>query len=152
MSYYLRYITTDQRSITPLVLDAALRKIDTGYRLVPSQIDTMSGDLIHSGLVYGELEVNRPGDDIFEEDIADLRELVVHTRSEYTQRVLDTLDNAQAIVAVRATWQGTESEQVLSKIDPLWNWLFEHCPGLLYVDSEGFYDNDGLILQMNVRI
>ncbi len=66
--------------------------------------------------------------------------------------MLAVLDGAQAIVGMEAEWTGSDAEPVLSRLDPLWDWLFEQRQGLLQMDTEGFYDADGLVLDMPVTI
>lgn len=151
MGYYQRYITTDPRDITLPILAVALRQIDEAYTLTTSPLDDLA-DLIHGDVLCGQIEINRRGDDLFDEDIADLQELVEGSGGAHELRVLDTLANAQTMVAVEATWDGDNSESVLSKLDPLWNWLFKNRPGLLQADNDGFYDHDELILELNLKI
>lgn len=152
MGYYMRYITTDSCRITMDTIARALKNADERYALAVADFDSMSGELLLAERVCGVVEINYPGDGIFDEDIADLRELVSGELSASSQRVLDTLASAKAIVAVEATWKETDSEATLEKIDPLWRWLFERYAGLLQADNDGFYDRDGLILPLDLKI
>lgn len=151
MGYYLRYITTSQQAITLPVIAAALQALDPVYSLAGDQVDDIA-DLLHGETFCGVLEINRPGDDIFEDDLREFREMVGTGETEAERRVLAVLANAQAMVAVEAIWQGTDSESALGRLDPLWGWLFAHYPGLLQADNEGFYDADDLILERNFML
>jgi hypothetical protein len=152
MGYYLRYITTEEDPPTLATLRAAFQEIDGAYRVIPSQADEAGADLFYGELFCGELEINRAGDDLFDEDLAELRLLVHHARGEQRERVLQVLDQARALVSMSAVWQGGDPEPVLSRIDPLWDWLFPRYAGLLQADGDGFYDENGLVLEMRVKL
>ena len=149
MGHYLRYITTDSRPITLATLTHALQQMDAAYTVYLSDIDVNSGDLYHMEWLLGVLEINSQGEEIFEEDIADLKELVEFSNN---VSVLETLNQAKAIIAVEAIWQGNNSEATLRKLDALWDWLFANYDGLLQVDNEGFYDQDNLIFELDLKI
>jgi hypothetical protein len=151
MGYYMRYIVTDTQDISLAVIVQALKQIDPAYAIL-TDFDAASGDLLYGEKRYGEIEINRPGDDIFEEEIADLRELLPKQGTADARRVLDALEKAKAMVAVNALWKGRNSEATLEKIDPLWDWLFDHYAGILQADNEGFYDASGLILESSLKI
>ncbi|MBI5668962.1 MAG: hypothetical protein HZC41_13235 [Chloroflexi bacterium] len=146
MGYTMRYITTDEREITLVMIEAALRQIDTAYAITNTDVPTI-GDLMHGDTRLGIVEINRPGDDIFDDDLAEFQDMVGAGDTLEQQRVRDVLHSAQTMVAVEAFWPGTDAEPVLAKLDVLWDWLFAHYPGLLQADSEGFYDGDTLILE-----
>ncbi len=152
MGYYMRYITTDARPVTLDALERALKEVDQGYAIARTAFDDTTGDLSFREGLCGVVEINIPGDDLFEEDITELRELVAGSHGAAEHRVLDTLNNAKAIIAVEAIWQGSDSEATLASIDLLWLWLFEHFPGLLQADNDGFYDQNGLILELDLKI
>jgi hypothetical protein len=152
MGYYIRYIVTDIREISITTLADAIKQIDPVYTLTAAQFENTYADFSYGDTLLGEIEINHPGDDIFDEDLSDLKELVGSSVTPEKQRVLETLHNAQCIVTVEAIWPGRDSEAVLAKIDPLWDWLFEHYAGLLQADNEGYYDYDGLILEENLKI
>jgi len=87
-------------------------------------------------------------DDLFEEELCELKESVEEARGARRADVLKILDEPKAIVAVEVLWQGRETEPTLQKIDPLWAWLFSHRKGLLQADGEGYYDRSGHILKV----
>lgn len=152
MGYYMRYITIAPDEITLQNLETALKANNPTYAVIPDQVNDLAGDMLFDDTLLGEIEINRPDDGIFEEDIGDLKELVYHSKSPHQQQVLDILNKAKTIVAVRALWKGADAEAVLTRIDPLWDWLFSTCPGLLQADNDGFYDRSGLILEINLKI
>ena len=142
MSYYIRFITTDTAETTPSILEQALREADSQYSI------TESGELMYSDDVYGVVEVNRPGDGLFEEEIGELKESVEDVRGKRKADVLKTLDAARAIVAVQVLFADRRPEVTLQRLDPLWEWLISHRAGLLQADDEGFYDQTGRILRV----
>lgn len=152
MGYYMRYVTTAAGELELATLDSALKTVDPGYFIRPDPVNPAAGELFYGDMLLGEIEINRPGDEIFDEDIADLKELVTGHGSPNEARVLETLDQARAIVAVQAFWQGVHARPTFAKIDPLWDWLFDNFAGLLQMDEEGFYDAHDLILDLNLKI
>jgi len=147
MGYYMRYIATDTDAISLDVLETALRQINPAYAIKPdSQIDNL-GDLFYGDVRLAQVEINVPGDDIFEDDINEFRDLVGATDEPGGTQVLDALGAATCMIAVEAFWEGENSEGTLAKLDPLWDWLFANYTGISQADSEGFYDAHGLILE-----
>lgn len=152
MGYYMRYITLTPVIITLQDLESALRLTHQNYVVTPDQINDLAGDLFWGDTLLGEVEINRPNDGIFEEDIGDLKELVQHSTDPKRRHILEMLNQATSIIAVRALWKGHDADTVLSRLDPLWDWLFMIHPGLLQADNDGFYDRTGLILELNLKI
>lgn len=152
MGYYMRYITMTSVVITLQDIEKALKAIHSVYQVVPDQVNDLAGDLLWEETLLGEIEINRPSDGIFEEDIGDLKDLIQHSPDPNRQRVLDVLNKATTIVAIRALWKGHDADSVLTKIDPLWDWLFITHSGLLQADNDGFYDRAGLILETRLKI
>ena len=146
MGYTMRYLTTEDRDISLSLIESALREMDAAFAVANADLPDL-GDLMYGETQLGILEINRPGEDIFEDDLAEFRDLVGKGDSAAQHHVLDVLDQAQVMVVVEALWQGTDAEPVLSKLDVLWDWLFAHYPGLLQADNEGFYEGDDLILE-----
>ena len=147
MGYYMRYISTDEREITIPSLESVLKRVDPRYSITNVQkTPRESGNLMYGGEIYGQIEINRPGDELFEEEVEELKEFLSESRGK-KKTVLQTLTNAKTIVAVQVLWQDRDTEQTLIRIDPLWDWLFNNRRGLLQADGEGYYDSSGLILQ-----
>ncbi len=142
MAYYMRYIVTDDAEITLSTLERVLKEIDPAYAI------TESGELKHGSGLYGVIEINRPGDGLFDEEIVELKEFVKESRGKKRAAVLRVLDDARAIIAVQVLFQDRDTEETLDKINPLWEWLFSHHKGLLQADGEGYYDHAKLILEV----
>jgi hypothetical protein len=97
--------------------------------------------------VYGAIEINAPGDGLFDEEIEWMLEEVEESEGEGKTKVKRALEQAKAIVALQVLWQGRGTEETMEKLEPLWEWLFANRQGLLQADAEGYYDSSGLILE-----
>lgn len=148
MGYYMRYMVTDG-DLRIEELQQALAAVDPAYRLeIHAEPRNNSGDLYYGDQLYAEVEVNRPGDELFEDEIDELLEVVEEAGdAEAPEQVARVLREATAIVGVRVLWQGRDPGPTLARLDPLWEWLHEHREGMLQADGEGYYDVDGLVLE-----
>lgn len=141
MSYFMRYISADTAPITVADLQQALQVVNPQYRIVDN--------VLHLGDdVFGDIEINHPDDELFQDEIAELREAVDDVRGKGKQAVLDVLEHATTIVAVQVLYQARDVETTLQAIDPLWTWLFAHRQGFLQVDGEGYYSQTKLLLKV----
>jgi hypothetical protein len=148
MGYYMRFILTDETETRLSTLETALKEADSRYGLANIHTEPFEyAELTYAGELYGELEINRPPDP---EELDELREEVEESEASRTkkQAVLTVLGQATAVVAVRVLYQGRSPEATLEKLEPLWEWLFTHRRGLLHADAEGFYDAEGLVLEV----
>lgn len=139
MSHYMRFIATDGKAFTLTDLEAGLKAEDEGYSL-------SDGLLRFDGEVYAEVEINRPGDGVFESEISTLREFLDEVEEGDRARVEKALRNARALVAALPIHGERDEESTLEVIDALWDYLFEHHTGLLQADLEGYYDASGELI------
>jgi hypothetical protein len=147
MGYFMRFIATSREAIELSQIEAGLKRLDPAYSFKDTSGSVPGADFLYSGEVYGEIEINRSGDGLFDEEIEELREFVADGSGKGKKRVLAALDGATHIIAVRLLFGGRDdSESVLEKFDRLWEWLFESVGGLLQADGEGIYDNRGNII------
>ena len=104
-----------------------------------------SGDVLYGSEIFGEVEVNRREDQVFGEDVEELRELLDGFRAQEDgkRRVRAALDAASGMIALQLSEEGHEAYR---RVDPFWDWLFERYPGLLQIDDEGYYNQDEQIL------
>ena len=142
MGYDMRYILTDNREITLSQIETGLKQVDPDYSIGDGET------LMYVDELYGEIEINVPGDGLFEAEVEELKEEIKDSRGRNKTTVLEALQKAKAIVAVRVLWQGRETEQTLEKIDSLWEWLFDNREGLLQADGEGYYNQSKHILKV----
>lgn len=139
MGYYMRYISTDNRKLSLTDLDSALKSIDSSYTI-------SAGEIQYGEELYGEIEINPRGSELCDEELEELQDFLIDTKGESKERIVETLNQATAIIAVRVLWQGRNTEQTLEKLDLIWQWLFSNLSGLMQADDEGYYDETGLIL------
>jgi hypothetical protein len=147
MGYYMRFLLADEEETTIDLLEAALQRIDPAYSIAVANGSGEEGELRYNEDVYGEIEINRPDNKLFGEELEELKEEIEESASPNLQRVLDALDDARAMVVVRVLWGGRESDDTLEKIGVLWDWLLANRRGLLQTD-EGYSDGSGLILEV----
>lgn len=133
MGDFIRYILTGDHDITLSVVEAGLKEIDAEFSILVDQAAPTSGDVLHGSDIFGEVEVNRREDQVFIEDIEELRELLEDVEDEGKAAVLEALSNASGMVAVQLSEEGHEHYR---RIDPFWDWLFDRYPGLLQIDEE----------------
>lgn len=149
MGYYMRFVVTAEQPPDLAALETGLQSADAGYWLeVHEGANAPSADLRLGDQLCGEIEINRPGDGLFEEELEELVEFLDDAGEGDVDRVRQALDAARAIIAVRVLHQGRESDDSLEKIDALWQWLFQNSHGLLQADGEGYYDESGQILEV----
>lgn len=143
MGDFIRYIITVAHDLTLDGLNQALKEVDPEFSIIPDRASTISGDLLHGSEVYGEIELNRPGDQVFSEDLDDLRDELIDIEGAEKNTVLHAFDEATGMIALELSEEG---HQHYRRIDPVWDWLFEHYPGLLQIDEEGYYDQNNQLL------
>jgi hypothetical protein len=143
MGYYMRYISADSRPLELGELAKVLADQDPAYRLT---FEGNEGILHYGEILIGHLELNLPGDGIFDEELAELREFAEDADGAAESPVPAVLNRALAVLAVRVLRGTGETETILQRLDPIWAWLFEHRRGLMQADGEGYYDSRGLVL------
>lgn len=145
MPYRMRFLVTDTRLVSLDDLAAALQRIDRKYSL---HRDGPEGTLEYSGTPVAALELDDAGDDVFGDELSELKEAAGEVDGKERLKVLEALETTRQIVAVQVLFGEGETEEVLSRLDPLWAWLFRERGGLLQADGEGYYDAEGLILEV----
>jgi hypothetical protein len=147
MGYYLRFITTDTNLIDLVKIGQVLQSTDPKYAL---EIKGKNATLHYDNEAYADLEINLPGDELFEEEIEELLEFLEDVKSRKKKRIQTTLKEAKQIFAAQVVFGGREPEVTFDRIDPIWEHLFEHHKGLLQTDGEGYYDSpEHLLLELD---
>jgi hypothetical protein len=148
MGYYMRFFDTSEKPLSIDEVEGALREVDPAYRLEsPESAKIPQADLYLREGLYAEIEINQPGDGLFEDEIAEMLEFLEDAEGKARKRVEKVLKSARRIISVRVLGQDREAEDTLAGIDPLWRWLFSTRAGLLQADGEGYYDADDLVLE-----
>jgi len=100
------------------------------------------GEVSRADQLLAEIEVNKPGSDMFADDINGmLKKLQDVGALQVMQRVQAT----QAVLAVQIL-DGTPDAMEL--LGPLWTVLSQLSAGLWHVEGQGFYDQGQLIAQV----
>jgi hypothetical protein len=147
MSYWMRFISTsgiiDARQVAE-----ALRQQNPEFGW---QGDASAGVLSFASVPVAQLQVTAPPQGLFGEEIAELRAEVEDLDDEIPEvgEVLVMLRDAQSVLGAALIWGQDEAKITLSRLDPAWAWLFDHHQGLLQADDEGYYDADGLVLDVS---
>ncbi|HVU14379.1 MAG TPA: hypothetical protein VHD90_24040 [Phototrophicaceae bacterium] len=136
MGDFIRYILTGEHDLSLDVIEAGLKAVDAEFSLFRDPATTNSADVLHGSEVMGEIEINRPADQEFQEDIEDLRDELSYIDDQDTTRVAQFLAQATGMVAFQLVESGHDNYRW---IDPFWDWLFDHYPGVLQIDEEGYY-------------
>lgn len=139
MGYYIRFVERGNK-LTVADLEAALQKDDRAYSI-------RDGELRLGEELLGILEINEPGDGMFDEEIEELLEFLEDGDGN-VRAVKKHLQRANRIIALQVLYQAREIEATLSMIDPLWNWLNRHRDGLVQADGEGWYKGTKLICEV----
>jgi hypothetical protein len=148
MGYYIRFFDTSEEPLTIDAIQDGLKKDNPAYRLeAPESAKIPQADLYRGDSLYAEIEINQPGEGLFESEIREMLEFLEEAKGISCDRIEKVLRSAKRIVSVRVLYQGRESEETLAGIEPLWKWLFLTRKGLLQADGEGYYDENGLILE-----
>jgi hypothetical protein len=139
----MRYIVVDERPVTIDDVRRAFAAEDEDYAI------DGAGDQADVGLdgrVFAQVTINVPGDDVFDEERAELLESAEEGEGAGKARVLEALDMARSILAVQVLFGDGDVDETLEALAPLWSWLQGNRHGLLQADAEGYYDADGLVL------
>lgn len=143
MGDFIRFILTNPHDLSLESIENGLKATDPEFAIIVNQASPSSGDVLLGGELYGELELNLPVDQVFSEDIEDLLEQLTDIPAEEKTVVEQALAAATGMVAFQLSGYGHDNYR---RIDPFWDWLFEHYEGLLQIDEEGYYSRDEHIL------
>ncbi|MCU0316410.1 MAG: hypothetical protein MUC92_07440 [Fimbriimonadaceae bacterium] len=138
--YIMRFVSEQGPALNLNAASSHLESLDPDYSLGDD------GLLNYAGHDLCFLDIVHANDDGFQEEIEELIEMVKDLATPRKEVVLSVLRNAKQLVVSEINFGDKETEFVLSKLDPLWLWLFERHQGLLQVDGEGYYQGAKLIL------
>ena len=143
MGDFIRYILTEPHDLDLTTLESGLKQIDPEFAILVEQAAPNSGEVLLGGEVFGEIELNAPDDQVFDEDIEDLRDQLTDIPADEKAPVVRALAKATGMVAFQLYEHGHDNYR---RIDPFWDWLFERYPGLLQIDEEGYYNQTEQLL------
>jgi hypothetical protein len=141
----MRYVVVDERPITLDDVRRAFAAEEEDYAVEGAGVEVHVG---LDGRSIAQVAINIPGDGSFDDERAELIESAAAGEGAGKATVLETLRGARTIVAVQVLLGQGDSEETLEALAPLWSWLQDNRRGLLQADGEGYYDADGLILEL----
>lgn len=142
----MRYIASDERPIEGAHVRAAFAAEEEDYVVEGSATELA---VSYEASTIARVTINAPGDGLFETELAELIETVEAVEGPSQPRVLETLRSARSVLAVQVVFGEGDIDDTLDAISPLWTWLQDNRRGLLQADGEGYYDAEGLILELD---
>lgn len=146
MSYYMRYIVADGRPVTLADVRRAFAAEEEDYEITGEGTEA---NVAFDGRIIAQVTLNVPGDGLFDDERAELLEFAEDGEGPGKDTVLATLRAARSTVAVQVLFGERDPDETLDALAPLWTWLQENRRGLLQAEGEGYYDADGLILELD---
>ena len=143
----MRYIVSDDRTIGLEDIRAIFAQAGTEYEVDGEEVEAT---IAYEGKPIGHVTLNLPGDGLFDEERDELIEFAQDGDDKSAKdRVIDTLQGARAIVAVKVLFGDNDTDWTLDRLIPLWTWLQANRHGLIQADGEGYYDGQELILALD---
>ncbi|MBA3499341.1 MAG: hypothetical protein H0T65_03155 [Deltaproteobacteria bacterium] len=133
MGQYMRYFADATLALD--VIKKSLGAEDPSFK-----ID--GGEVSRDGQLLAEIEVNKPGSDMFSDDINGMMQKLQYAGA---QQVMHRVQGTQAVLAVQILDTAPNAMELLG---PLWNVLARMATGLWHVEGQGFYDQGQLIAQV----
>ena len=130
---YMRYFADATLALN--VIKKSLSAEDPSFK-----ID--GGEVSRDGQLLAEIEVNKPGSDMFSDDINGMLKKLQDVGA---LQVMQRVQGTQAVLAVQIL-DGTPNAMEL--LGPLWTVLSRLAAGLWHVEGQGFYDQGQLIAQV----
>jgi hypothetical protein len=100
------------------------------------------GEVSRDGQILAEIEVNKPGSDMFADDINGMMQKLHHAGA---SQVMQRVQGTQAVLAVQILESAPNAMELLT---PLWTVLQRMATGLWHVEGQGFYDQGQLVAQV----
>jgi hypothetical protein len=121
-----------------LALDALKRSL--GAEDATFKID--GGEVSKSGQLLAEIEINKPGSDMFSDDIGSMLQRLQHVGA---TQIMQRIQGTQAVLAVQLL---DDAPNAMELLGPFWTVLARMATGLWHVEGQGFYDQGQLIAQV----
>jgi hypothetical protein len=138
-------------------LRALLGQVDAGYAIEAVQrtkeqdaeapMGSIWADIKLGAEHIGALELRDIDDPGGDEELQSLLEELEDLGDE-AEDASAALWNATGVLSVQVLWTGEDHGESLRQLNPLWKLLLTHYGGVLQADGEGYYDADGLFLEL----
>jgi hypothetical protein len=133
VSPYMRYFADASLGLD--VIKKALSVEDPTFK-----ID--GGEVSRGGQLLAEIEINKPGSDMFADDINGMLQRLQHAGASH---VMQRIQGTQAVLAVQILEGAPDAMELL---EPLWTVSSRLATGLWHVEGQGFYDGGQLVAQV----
>lgn len=122
----------------PLALDVLKKSL--GAEDPTFKID--GGEVSRGDQLLAEIEINKPGSDMFADDIHGMLQKLEHAGA---VQLAPRIQGTQAVLAVQLLDNAPNAMELLG---PFWNVLARLATGLWHVEGHGFYDQGQLIARV----
>jgi hypothetical protein len=120
----------------------ALDAIKKGLSGEDASFKIDGGELSRGGQLLAEIEINRPGSDLFDDEIAGTVSKLQYSGG-HAQHVIQRVQATQAVLAVQML-----DPNAMELLAPFWTVLSRLANGLWEIEGQGFYDQGQLIVPM----
>ncbi len=141
----MRFVFGDGPAPALDVIGGVLRAQDPACEVLIDALEPVYADLLFDGELYAELEINAPGDDLFDEDVEELALELGKQDDPNAAIPLALLRRAQGMLVLHVLRAGHED---FARLEPLFDWLYSTRDGLLQVDQEGFFNQNGRVVAL----
>lgn len=145
MGFNMQFVLIGPQKTTLLQIARGLKKTDPQYRFESGEY------FLHGNDLLGQVEEYRTGETLFQSQLEWLKHRAGSQDKPAKEPVLQALEQASSILFFQVLSEELSDDETLALYSPLWDWLFAHRAGLLYVDAEGFWDARGLLLPEESR-
>lgn len=133
MGQYMRYFADGTLALD--VMKKALSSEDPYFK-----ID--GGEVSRDGQLLAEIEINKPGSDMFSDDINGMMQKLQQAGA---MHVMQRLRGTQAVLSIQIL---DNMPDVMEVLGPFWNVLSRMATGLWHIEGQGFYDQGQLIARV----
>lgn len=149
MPHYVRYLFVGREPFSLPALGAGSPAADAAW-LIDDIRDQppLRATVRYAGEPLAMLEFNPREEDIFREELDELRELVRNTPGPQQSHVQAQLAKTKGILAIEVLAVGDARDVALARLSGLLTWLFAHYAGLKHEDGVGFSDATGVLLEV----
>jgi hypothetical protein len=97
------------------------------------------GEVSRGGEVLAEIELTKPGSDMFADDIAGMMNKLRYAGPN-AQQLMQRIQGTQTVLAINMI-----SANAMDQLGPFWNVLARLATGLWHVEGQGLYDQGQLL-------
>jgi hypothetical protein len=120
----------------------ALDVIKKALSVEDSTFKIDGGEVLRDGQLLAEIEINKPGSDMFSDDTNGMLQRLQHAGA---PQVMQRIQATQAVLAVQILDGNPAAMELLG---PFWNVLSRLATGLWHVEGQGIYDQGQLLAQV----